>query len=143
MTLIFARCLTGLAVLSLPLLASAADHRVEALKEKAPAGVAAPIAAQLSDTGVKIIRGTSRTVCEIWLTKQWDLKSLEAKGDVNYSFTPGQLIGVINYPRKGADFRDQQIDPGVYTLRYAQQPVDGAHVGTSPIAGSSSRRQIG
>ena len=83
MTLIFARCLTGLAVLSLPLLASAADHRVEALKEKAPAGVAAPIAAQLSDTGVKIIRGTSRTVCEIWLTKQWDLKSLEAKGDVN------------------------------------------------------------
>ncbi|MCA9270129.1 MAG: hypothetical protein KDA41_16720, partial [Planctomycetales bacterium] len=29
------------------------------------------------------------------------------------------------------DFRDQDIGRGVYTLRYAQQPVDGNHVGTS------------
>ncbi len=32
--------------------------------------------------------------------------------------------------RKGSDFRDQDIGSGVYTLRYANQPVDGNHVGT-------------
>jgi hypothetical protein len=42
------------------------------------------------------------------------------------------LIGVIRYPRKATDFRDQEIAAGVYTLRYGQQPIDGAHVGTSP-----------
>ena len=30
-----------------------------------------------------------------------------------------------------ADFRDQGIPAGTYILRYSQQPVDGAHVGTS------------
>ncbi len=53
-------------------------------------------------------------------------------GDVLYPLTPGQLIGVARYPRKATDFRDQEIAAGVYTLRYSQQPVDGAHVGTSP-----------
>ena len=52
--------------------------------------------------------------------------------EVLYPFEPGQLLGVVRYPRKGADFRDQDISKGLYTLRYAQQPVDGAHVGTSP-----------
>ena len=38
----------------------------------------------------------------------------------------------MRFPRRGSDFRDQRVDRGVYTLRYAQQPVDGNHVGTSP-----------
>jgi hypothetical protein len=50
---------------------------------------------------------------------------------VAYPFSQGQLIGVLRFGRKGADFRDQEIAKGVYTLRYAQQPVDGNHVGTS------------
>lgn len=112
--------------------AAGADHKVEALAKAAPEGFSAAIASQLSDSGVKVIRGTSRTVCEIWLCKQWPLKSLKASGDVDYPFTPGQLVGVVNYPKRGSDFRDQDIDAGLYTLRYAQQPVDGAHVGTSP-----------
>ena len=110
----------------------AADHRVEANDAKVPDELSKAIAEQLEPKGIKVIRGTSRTVCEIWLTKQWPVKALKASGDVNYPFSPGQLIGVIRYPRRGADFRDQDIDSGVYTLRYGQQPVDGAHVGTSP-----------
>lgn len=111
---------------------SAADHRVEPLNEKAPEGLSDAVASQLAPTGFKVVRGTSRTVCEIWLAKQWTVKSLKASGDVYYPFTPGQLIGVVHYPNKGSDFRDQDIDEGLYTLRYAQQPVDGAHIGTSP-----------
>ena len=111
---------------------SAAEHRVEKLNEAAPKeGISKEIAATLSPTGVRVIRGTSRTVCDIWLCKQWDLKTLKAEGEILYPFQPGQLIGVVRYPRRGSDFRDQQVDKGVYTLRYGHQPVDGNHVGTS------------
>ncbi|MCA9154683.1 MAG: hypothetical protein KDA38_07835 [Planctomycetales bacterium] len=112
--------------------ALAIDHRVEKLDEAAPADALSPeIAGQLAESGVRVIRGSSRTLCDIWLTKQWPLKSLEAGADLIYPFQPGQLIGVVRFDRKSSDFRDQEIEEGVYTLRYAQQPVDGAHVGTS------------
>jgi hypothetical protein len=32
------------------------------------------------------------------------------------------------------DFRGQEVKPGVYTLRYGQQPQDGNHIGTSELA---------
>src|SRR5262249_29585369 len=44
----------------------------------------------------------------------------------------GHLVGVLRFPRKGSDFRGQDIPSGLYTLRYGNQPVDGNHVGTSP-----------
>jgi hypothetical protein len=112
----------------------AAEHRVEVLKEAPPAdGLSDEVAKQLDSTGMRVIRGTTREVCDIWLCKQWTVKDgFESTAEVNYPFQMAQMVGVIRYPRKGADFRDQDIDSGVYTLRYAQQPVDGAHVGTSP-----------
>lgn len=126
---IFACALLVIASTSL----NAADYRVEALNEPAPADeISAEIAATLSPTGARVIRGTSTSFCDIWLCKQWateaDFKPTSA---LLYPFTPGQLMGVVRYSRKGSDYRDQDIDSGVYTLRYAQQPVDGSHVGTS------------
>lgn len=113
--------------------AGARDHRVEPLDGPAPAEKLSPeIAKTLMPTGYQIIRGTSRTVCEIWLCKSWVTKQAEPAGGLIYPFEAGQLIGVIHYPRKGSDFRDQTIDEGMYTLRYGLQPVDGNHVGTSP-----------
>ncbi len=129
-----ARFFSLLFVALLVLPAFAADHRLEPLSEAAPADeLSAGIAGLLSPTGFKVIRGTSRTVCEIWLCKQWSVDAgFEPTSEVLYPFKQGQLIGVARFARKGADFRDQDIGKGVYTLRYAQQPVDGAHVGTSP-----------
>src|SRR5262249_40048939 len=49
---------------------------------------------------------------------------------VLYPMKVGSLVGVLRFPRGGADFRGQQIPSGVYTLRYGNQPVDGNHVGT-------------
>lgn len=113
---------------------SSAEHRVEVLKEAPPADeLSAEIAQQLDSTGLRVIRGTSRTVCDIWLCKQWTVSDgFEPTAEVLYPFQPGQLVGVIRYANKGSDFRDQDIAEGIYTLRYALQPVDGAHIGTSP-----------
>ena len=113
--------------------ASAAEHRIVKLEESAPAdSVSKEVAAQLSETGISIYRGETRKVCDIWLFKSVTVPALKGKGDVIYPFSQGQMLGVIRYSRSGSDFRDQDIEAGVYTLRYAHQPVDGAHVGTSP-----------
>ena len=57
---------------------SAADHRVEPLNETPPTDAVAPaIAELLNSTGFKVLRGESRTVCHIWLCKQWDTASGE------------------------------------------------------------------
>jgi len=114
--------------------AAAQEYKVQKIESAAPADAIAPeIAALMEPTGFKLAKGESRTVCEIWLCKEWPIKADAKTGnDVITPLTPGQLIGVIRYPRKATDFRDQEIPAGVYTLRYGQQPVDGAHVGTSP-----------
>ena len=126
-----------LAVLLMVLLSAvslqAADYSIEVLKEGPPAdALAKEIAAEISDTGYAIKRSETSTLCNIWFCKQWNVDpDFEPTLSVLYPFEPGQLIGVIEYKRRGEDFRAQDLDRGVYTLRYALQPVDGNHVGTS------------
>jgi hypothetical protein len=113
--------------------ALAAEHAITPLSEAAPADVVAKeIASQLSPSGVKVT-SDGKTLCEIWLCKTLATKAdFKPTAETLYPLQPGQLIGVIRYRSKGADFREQEIPRGVYTLRYALQPVDGNHVGTSP-----------
>ncbi len=112
----------------------AEEHRLEMLKTPAPADdLSKEIADQLAPTGFVVFRGSSRTVCQVWFCKEWVIDpSAKTSNLVLYPFKPGQLVGVLNFVNKGKDFRNQNLDPGVYTLRYGLQPIDGAHVGTSP-----------
>jgi hypothetical protein len=111
--------------------ARGAEYRVEASKDAPPAALASEVAAQILPTGYKVFEGEKRVVCEIWLAKQWAVKAdAQPIESVIYPFEVGSLMGVLRFPRKGADFRGQDIAAGVYTLRYADQPVDGNHVGT-------------
>jgi hypothetical protein len=120
-----------LAALALP--AFGQEYSVAKLDMPAPTGAAAPeITSLLQPTGIQVTKG-GMPVVEIWLAKEWPIAAdAKTSAEILYPLTPGQLIGVARYPRKAADFRDQDIPAGVYILRYAQQPVDGAHVGTSP-----------
>jgi len=124
----------SLFVVSLALtgIAAAEDHRIEPLDQAAPDSVAADLAATLSPTGLSVIRGEKRNVCNLWFSQAWDAKAdFKPSETVLYPFEVGQLIGVVEFKRTGADFRGQEIASGVYTLRYGLQPVDGNHVGTS------------
>jgi hypothetical protein len=112
----------------------AADpYTVEAINEPAPSDdLAAEIATQLAPTGYRVLQNGDRAVWEIWLTKRWALEpGAQISAERLYELQPGSLVGVARLPRRGADFRDQTLSRGVYTLRYALQPVDGNHVGTS------------
>ncbi len=110
---------------------AADDYKVAAAEQSVPDEVAPDIAKLLTPHVSKVTSG-KRTLCEIWLRSAVPVQAAFAPSDtVLYSFEPGQLVGVIRFPRKTTDFRNQEIVAGVYTLRYGLQPVDGNHVGTS------------
>jgi hypothetical protein len=91
------------------------------------------LAKQLSTKGIRVKRGSSRTTCEIWFCKQWAVDAdVKITDERLYPFSPGQLIGLLHFGRRGSDFRDQTVSSGWYTLRFGLQPVDGNHEGTSP-----------
>ena len=110
----------------------AAEYRVEALKGAPAAGdLSADIVGQLSPGGFKVLEGEKRTVAEVWLAKEWAVKAgFQPSDTVLFPLEIGTLVGALRFPRGGSDFRGQEIPAGVYTLRYANQPVDGNHVGT-------------
>ena len=112
--------------------ARSAEYSAQPLKEAPPAGdLSEDIAAKLAPTGWKVMQGEKRVVCEIWPAKAWAAKADFAPSDTVFvPLEPGSLVGVLRFTRKGADFRGQEIPAGLYTLRYANQPVDGNHVGT-------------
>lgn len=112
--------------------AHAAEYRVETSDESPPEELAAPVAQQLGPQSVRVVSGKSRTLCQLWLCKQWPAKAdFKPSSTVLYPFDVGELIGVVKFRRKATDFRGQEIAAGVYTMRYGLQPVDGNHVGTS------------
>ncbi len=114
--------------------ASAQDYKLESV-EALPEGLPAAIAAKMNAKGHRVVG--RRPLCEVWLAKELAVQADFAPTlAVKYPFTPGQLVGVLNVPRRSdlSDFRGQAIEPGVFTLRYGQQPMDGNHIGTSETA---------
>lgn len=111
-----------------------ADGKLAAV-DNAPAGVTPAVAAALSPAGQQFsVDGNA--VCTVWLVKEAAPKAdFKPSLSVKYPFQPGHLIGVLRVDQKSefTDFRGQDVAAGVYTLRYAQQPVDGNHVGTSEL----------
>ncbi len=111
-----------------------ADHKLEKAS-KAPEGVSKEIAALLDPAGYRVV-GADGPLCEIWLVKELAVQpGFKPTLNVKYPFTSGQLIGAIRVAEKAefTDFRGQEMAAGVYTLRYAVQPEDGDHVGTSDV----------
>ncbi len=44
----------------------------------------------------------------------------------------GAFLGVVEFPEKASDFREQAVPPGVYTMRFGLHPEDGNHMGVAP-----------
>jgi hypothetical protein len=123
-----------LALLSCVLLSAipaifAQDYKMEPLSSAAP-DVPAAISAVLQPQGYRIT-GPKGPWCEIWFRKSITPGPKPSDDAIAFSIPQGTLIGVLRFPATGADRRDQQIKPGVYTLRYSDYPVDGAHQGVA------------
>ena len=97
-----------------------------------PAELAPAISQALEQQGTKIV-GSNGVFCEVWFRTSLPSGPKSSEESVTLPAIPlGALVGAIRFPAQGADRRGQPIKPGVYTLRYALQPLNGDHLGVSP-----------
>jgi len=98
-----------------------------------PPDLPAPIAATLQKNGSKVAAGGGAAFCEIWFRSAAPSGPKTSEEGVTLPTIPqGALLGVLRFPGRGSDRRGQAIKPGVYTLRYSLQPVNGDHQGVAP-----------
>jgi len=96
-----------------------------------PSELAAPIAALIAKDGVKVT-GPEGTM-EVWLTAKLPTGPTSTESSVTLPMIPsGAILGAARFTGKNGDRRAQTIKPGVYTLRYADFPINGDHQGVSP-----------
>jgi hypothetical protein len=110
------------------------SYKVEVLKEGPPASVAPAVKGELSAQGYRVVDGQGKAYAEFWLRKAIPASGKPAGGKGAIQFpvlAEGELLGVLRFVAEGHDYRDQSIAPGVYTLRYGLQPVNGDHLGVS------------
>jgi hypothetical protein len=116
------------------LLAQDGPLKVEPLKEAPPSDLADPIREALPDTGLRILDGQGKPFADLWVRKAIPAtgKPSGPKGAVLFPvLAEGELLGAVRLNAEGHDYRDQTIAPGLYTLRYGLQPVNGDHLGVS------------
>ncbi len=113
--------------------AAAQSYKVETATLPAPQELAAPVRDALSADALRVT-GPQGPLCEIWLRKDLPASATpnQALGIAFSQFAEGAMVGAIRLHAPAKDYRQQAIKPGVYTLRYALQPVDGNHQGVSP-----------
>lgn len=121
------------AALSLASVAAAQSYKVAASTVAAPSELAAPVRDALSGNALQVT-GPKGPLCEIWLAKPIaPAPTPDTSLGVTFGQIPqGSLVGAVRFDAAASDYRGQAIKPGVYTLRYMLQPVDGNHQGVSP-----------
>jgi hypothetical protein len=126
----------ALLVLAVPgrLVGQEGPLKVEPLKEAPPSDLADKVREALQESGVRVLDGQGKPFADIWLRKAVPASGKPAgpKGAILYPvLSDGELVGALRFAQEGHDYRDQAIAPGVFTLRYGLQPVDGDHLGVS------------
>jgi len=97
-----------------------------------PADVNSAFSALLQKQGVKILAADGTVYCEVWLRAEAPKGPKPSDDSVTLPFPQGALLGVIHFPGKAQDRRGQPLQPGFYTMRYSQYPVNGDHQGVAP-----------
>lgn len=99
--------------------------------EGLPPGVAPAVAKMIEPQHVKLQTADGDDLCEIWTTKTWETGGEPGQPDdfapIDYSLLPGSLVGALALHAPCVDVREQELPPGVYTLRYAVQPDLDTH----------------
>ena len=108
----------------------AQDYKLEPIAA-APSDLPAAYASVIDAHGYRVA-GPKGPWCEVWFRTAIPTGAKPSDDAIVFPIAQGTLLGVIRFPGPGADRRGQTIKPGVYTLRYSDYPVDGAHQGVAP-----------
>jgi len=107
----------------------AQDYKLDPVT--APPDGLPPAYASLLGSGYRVT-GPKGPWCEVWFLKSIPTVSKKADPAIVFPFAQGALLGVIRFPNGGSDRRGQTFKAGLYTMRYSNYPVDGAHQGVAP-----------
>jgi hypothetical protein len=110
--------------------AFAQEYKVEPIATGAP-GLPAAYAALVDTKGYRVV-GPKGPWCEIWFRKAIPTVSKPADSAITLPIAQGTFLGILRFPTGGQDRREQVLKAGVYTMRYSNFPVDGAHQGIAP-----------
>jgi hypothetical protein len=110
-------------------------YSVKATAAPPPSALKEPIRKLLSEQAIQVADDNGQLLAEIWLRKQVPVQATpeQVKNGLTYREVPETtLLGAVRFDKPFTDYRKQKIKPGVYTLRYGLQPMDGDHMGTAP-----------
>jgi hypothetical protein len=108
------------------------DAALSVSDREPPAELADEIRSALQSTVVRLAEG-DKPALELWVRKEIPLASKPAPDVFPLrAVKQGTLLGAVKVYQERYDFKDDEIPPGVYVARFALQPEDGNHLGTSP-----------
>ena len=108
-----------------------AELTAKAEKKEPPIEVSEAVKATLGEPCYQII-DEGQPLFEFWLSKSLPLKenpsSIENGLDAP---AMASLIGVVHIHKKLRDYRDDELQQGIFTMRFGKIPADGNHLGAS------------
>jgi len=108
----------------------AQDYKLEPIST-APPALSGGYTSLIANQGYRV-NGASGPWCEIWFRNSIPTGAKPSDPAITLPIAQGTLVAIIRFPSTAADRRGQTIKPGVYTMRYSNNPVDGAHQGVAP-----------
>lgn len=104
---------------------------LKAVEKEAPQAIAKAIQAVLDNKVIQLVDAEG-PVFEYWFRKAIPLQNKPTTpGGALDSIKETTLLGVLKLHKPFHDFRDDKVDPGVYTMRLGLRPDDGDHMGVS------------
>lgn len=109
----------------------AADFAVKIIDKAPPAGLGEGIRQLLEPKAVQVSED-GQPVYELWFCRAIPIQSKPASpADALKTIRETTLLGAAAVNGRNRDYKDNEVAPGVYTLRFVLQPQDGDHLGTA------------
>jgi hypothetical protein len=109
----------------------AADLSLKVEKKEAPAELDPSIRKAFQSEALQLLDAGKPTL-EFWFSNEVPLttKPDSSAGGLQ-AIKQTTLIGAVAVHKGGRDYRENDLNTGVYTMRFALQPQDGNHLGTA------------
>ena len=94
--------------------------------------MAEALGSMIESEGVVAKGPDGKVAAEFWMrTSAFEGEGAGGFGIRFEAIPEGSLLGVVRFPDTGSDFREQHINPGVYTMRFGLHPENGDHMGVA------------
>src|SRR5436190_9278707 len=110
---------------------SAADLTMKVADKEPPKELGEAIRQTLQTKAAQVLDG-NKPAFEFWFAREIPLKSRPASlAKALDSLEPATLLSAVSVSSATQDYRDDELPAGVYTMRFALQPQDGDHSGST------------